>query len=69
MQDTKQSSRFHVNHLLADDSHDLSSLIFLKMKNDNPSFMSASAVIGALRVKQVVKEKGKPFIYFLAADL
>ena len=41
---------FHENRLLADDSHEISYLIFLKEMLQNVS--SAAVVIGALKVNQ-----------------
>ena len=41
---------FHENRLLADDSHELSYLIFLKIGKDVANLLSTAAVIGALRV-------------------
>ena len=43
---------FHVNLLPADDSHEISSLIFLKIKKDVAKLSSAAVVIGALRSKR-----------------
>ena len=41
-----------MNHLLADDSREIPCLIFLKIKKDDTKkVVSASVVIGALRVK------------------
>ena len=42
---------FHENCLPADDSHEISYLIFSKIKKDVPNLSSAAVVIGALRVK------------------
>ena len=43
---------FHENHLLADDSHEISYLIFFqKLGKMSPNLSSAAVVIGALRVK------------------
>ena len=43
---------FHKNRLLADDSHEISSLIFLKkLGKMSQKLPSAAIVIGALRVK------------------
>ena len=43
---------FHENHLLADDSHEISNLIFFrKLKKMLQKLPSAAVVIGALRVK------------------
>ena len=41
---------FHENRLLADDSHEISYLIFLKIGKDVAKLSSAAVVIGALRV-------------------
>ena len=42
---------FHENHLLADDSHDISYLIFFqKLGKLSQNLLSAAVVIGALRV-------------------
>ena len=43
--------KFHENHLLADDSHEISCLIFSKIEKDVAKLSSAAVVIGALRVK------------------
>ena len=42
---------FHENHLLADDSHEISYLFFSKIRKDVTNLSSAAIVIGALRVK------------------
>ena len=43
---------FHENRLLADDSHEISYLIFfIKLGKMSQNFSSAAVVIGALRVK------------------
>ena len=43
---------FHENHLLADDSHVISYLIFVKkLRKMSNNLSSAAVVIGALRVK------------------
>ena len=42
---------FHENRLLADDSHEISYLIFLKKEKDVANLSSAAVMIGALRVK------------------
>ena len=42
---------FHENRLLADDSHEISYLIFfMKIGKDVAKYLSAAVVIGALRV-------------------
>ena len=44
---------FHENRLLADDSHEISYLIFLlKLRKDVAKLSSAAVVIGTLRVKR-----------------
>ena len=46
---------FHDNRLLADDSHEISHLIFFrKLGNMLQNLSSAAVVIGALRVKHLV---------------
>ena len=46
---------FHVNRLLADDSHEISYLIFFhKLGKMSQNLSSAAVVIGALRVKRTV---------------
>ena len=42
---------FHKNHLLADDSYEMSYLIFSKIGKMSQNLSSAAVVIGALRVK------------------
>ena len=43
---------FHENRLLADNSHDISNLIYFeKLGKMSPNLLSAAVVIGALRVK------------------
>ena len=42
---------YHENRLLADNSHEISYLIFIENKEDVLQLSSAAAVIGALRVK------------------
>ena len=42
---------FHENRLLADDSHEISYLCFLKIRKKSQNLSSAAVVIGALRVK------------------
>ena len=42
---------FHMNRLLADDSHEISYLIFQKLGKMLQNLSSAAVVIGALRVK------------------
>ena len=43
---------FHENHLLADDSHEISYFIFFrKLKKMSQNLSSAAVVIGAFRVK------------------
>ena len=44
---------FHENCLLADNSHEISYLIFSKIRKDVANLSSAAVVIGALRVKIV----------------
>ena len=47
---------FHENHLLEDDSHVISYLIFVKnWKKMSQNLSSAAVVIGALRVKTCVE--------------
>ena len=41
----------HENRLLADDSQEISYLMFLKIRKDVAKFVSAAVVTGALRVK------------------
>ena len=41
---------FHENRLLADDSHEISYLIFCKIRKDVENLSSAAVMIGALRV-------------------
>ena len=43
---------FHENHLPADDSHEISYLIFSKLGKISQNLSSAAVVIGALRVKK-----------------
>ena len=43
---------FHENCLLADNSHVISYLIFLKIRKILPNLSSAAVMIGALRVKE-----------------
>ena len=42
---------FHENHLLSDDSHEISYLIFFEIGKMSQNLLSAAVVIGALRVK------------------
>ena len=42
---------FHENRLLADDSHEISYLIFLKLEKMSQNLSSAAVVIGALGFK------------------
>ena len=42
---------FHENRLLADDSHEISYIIFSKIKIDVTKLSSAAVLVGALRVK------------------
>ena len=42
---------FHENRLLADDSHEISYLIFLKMRKYVAKLSSVAVVTGALRIK------------------
>ena len=44
---------FHENRLLADDSHEISYLIFRKLRKMLQNLSSAAVVIGALRVNLV----------------
>ena len=54
---------FHENRLLADDSHEISYLIFFKKLGKMPQNLSSAAVvIGALRVKGLKKKKIKLII-------
>ena len=47
---------FHENHLLADDSHEISYLIFFrKLGKISQNLSSAAVVIDALRVKTLVR--------------
>ena len=39
----------HENHLLAEDSHEISYLIFLKLGKMSKNLLSAAVLIGALR--------------------
>ena len=41
---------FHENRLLADDSHEISFLVFRKLRKLSQNVSSATDVIGALRV-------------------
>ena len=43
--------KFHENHLLADDSHEISYLIFSKNRKMSQKLSSAAVEIGDLRVK------------------
>ena len=43
---------FHENHLLADDSHEISYLIFFEIRKDVAKMSPAAIVIGALRLNQ-----------------
>ena len=43
---------FHENRLLADDSDEISYLIFSKIRKDVANLSSATVVIGSLRVKK-----------------
>ena len=45
---------FHENRLLADNSHEISYLIFFEIGKDVENSLSAAVVIGALRVNQVM---------------
>ena len=49
---------FHDNRLLADDSHEISYLIFFKQGKMSQNVLSAAVVIGALRFNVF------PYIYF-----
>ena len=51
---------FHENRLLADDSHEISYLIYLENWERNSKFPSAAIVIGALRVNEVTGTKHLP---------
>ena len=44
---------FHENLLLVEDSHEISCLIFLKLKKMSQNLSLAAVVIGALRVMHV----------------
>ena len=44
---------FHENRLLADDSHEVSCLIFFKLGKMLENLSSAAVVIGALRIKDI----------------
>ena len=44
---------FHENRLLADDSHEISYLIFFELGKMSPNLSSAAVLIGALRVNLV----------------
>ena len=44
---------FHENRLLADDSHEISYLIFRKLRKMSQNLSSAAVVIGALRAQLV----------------
>ena len=46
---------FHENRLLADDSHEISCLISLKIRKKIQNLSSAAVVIGAVRV-EILKE-------------
>ena len=46
--------KFHENRLLADDSHEISYLIFSKLGKMLQNWSSAAVVISALRVKSVM---------------
>ena len=51
---------FYENHLLAEDSHEISYLIFFrKIRKMSQKLSSVAAVIGALRVKTVVHFQAK----------
>ena len=41
-----------MNHLLADDSHEISCLIFSKIRKDVAKLLSAAVGIGALKVNE-----------------
>ena len=59
---------FHENRLLADDSHEKSNLIFLKIRKNVAKLSSASVVIGALKLTRSVTMNCFRFflyIYFL----
>ena len=45
---------FHENHLLADDSHVISYLIFVENGKMSQNLLSAAVVIGALRVNSLL---------------
>ena len=50
---------FHENHLLADDSHEISYLIFFrKLGKMSQILSSAAVVIGALRVNSLLHYNG-----------
>ena len=52
---------FHENHLLADNSHETSYLIFLfiffEKKKKSQNLWSAAVVIGALRLKKIIQHE------------
>ena len=47
---------FHENRLLADNSHEISYLFFLKIGKDVSNLSSAAVVIGPLRVNTICIE-------------
>ena len=46
--------KFHENCLLADDSHEISYLIFFKLGKMSENLSSAAVVIGALSIKDTI---------------
>ena len=56
---------FHGNRLLADDSHEISCLIFSKIRNKFTKFVVCCSLIGALRVKPKSQLQLIAFMIFL----
>ena len=54
---------FHENHLLADDSHEISYLIFYKLRKTLQNLSSAAVVIDALRVNNYHAEPRYVFFF------
>ena len=55
---------YHVNRLLADNSHEISYLFFRKLKKISPRLSSAAVMIGTLRINKnfiFVKKEGQIF--------
>ena len=49
---------FHENRLLADDSHEISYLIFFrKLEKMSQNLLSASVVIGSLRINTLTRKR------------